>query len=227
LNKMVKHEEGNLLSGDYISVCNVYSTVTAYEDESYKAILNGGELAIPDGGPLSVIGRRRGYKNMSRTTGPGLMGEMFLASSNMGYRHFFYGSTNETLSKLSMELKKSYPDIQIAGTYSPPFRPLTDEEDENVIKLINNIKPDFIWVGLGAPKQERWMAAHKDKVQGLMIGVGAGFDYYAKNLKRAPKWMQSCNLEWLYRLMQEPKRLFTKYMKTNWKFLWLTLVRGK
>jgi len=227
LNKMVKHKDGNLLSGDYICVCNVYSTVTAYKDESYKAILNGGDLAIPDGGPLSVIGRRRGWKNMRRTTGPGLMGEMFLASSNIGYRHFFYGSTEDTLNKLIMELKRSYPYIQIAGTYSPPFRTLTEEEDENVIKLINNVKPDFIWVGLGAPKQERWMAAHKDKVQGLMIGVGAGFDYYAKNIKRAPNWMQSCNLEWLYRLFQEPKRLFMRYMKTNWMFLWLTIVRGK
>lgn len=208
------------LAGDYICVSNVHTTVMAYEEVDYKAIQNGGVMAIPDGGPLSSIGRMRGYKNMKRTTGPDLMGEIFKLSNEKGYRHFFYGSTEETLKKLREELMKCYPKIQIAGMYSPPFRELTNDEDMTVIADINEANADFVWVGLGAPKQEKWMAAHQGKINALMIGVGAGFDYYAGNIKRAPKWMQKCNLEWVYRLMQDPKRLFSRYLYTNSKFLW-------
>lgn len=104
--------------------------------------------------------------------------------------------------------------------YSPPFRPLNNEEDKNIIQMINATKPDFVWVGLGAPKQEIWMAKHQGKIDGLMIGVGAGFDYHAGNIKRAPLWMQKSNLEWLYRLMQDPKRLFWRYVHTNLSFIW-------
>lgn len=107
--------------------------------------------------------------------------------------------------------------------YSPPFRALTEEEDEEIVKQINQTKPDFIWVGLGAPKQERWMAAHQGILEGFMVGVGAAFDYFAENIRRAPQWMQKLNLEWLYRLLQDPKRLFKRYLVTNTKFLWLTL----
>ena len=188
------------IKGDYICVSNVHTTVTSYEDDSYRAVQNGGLMAIPDGGPLSTVGQKRGYKNMSRTTGPSLMGEVFKISAEKGYRHYFYGSKEETLELLNQKLNQNYPGIQIAGMYSPPFRPLTKEEDKAVIERINETKPDFVWVGLGAPKQEKWMAAHQGQINGLMIGVGAGFDYYAENIKRAPMWMQRSNLEWLYRL---------------------------
>ena len=156
---------------------------------------------IPNGGPLSTVGRKRGHKNMERTTGPSLMGEIFKITSEKGYRHFFYGSGQETLDLLEEKLNENYPGIQIAGMYSPPFRPLTDEEDAAVIKMINDAKADFVWIGLGAPKQENWMAAHQGKIDGLMIGVGAGFDYFAGNIERAPEWMQKWNLEWVYRLI--------------------------
>lgn len=212
------------LKGNYICVSNVHTTVTAYEDEEYRKIQNGGIMAIPDGGPLSTVGQRRGFKNMKRTTGPSLMGEVF---SIPDYRHYFYGSTQETLNKLDSELRKKYPGIQIAGMYSPPFRPLTEEEDMEIVERINESKPDFVWVGLGAPKQEKWMAAHQGKVNGLMIGVGAGFDYYAGNINRAPEWMQNSNLEWLFRLIQDPKRLFSRYLHTNTKFIWYAMIRGK
>ncbi|HWK24499.1 MAG TPA: WecB/TagA/CpsF family glycosyltransferase [Ureibacillus sp.] len=214
------------ISGHYICVSNVHTTVMGYEEEDYRAILNASLMSIPDGGPLSTIGRRDGYPNMERTTGPDLMGEIFRASSMKGYRHFFYGSTEATLEKLKQNLLKKYPYLEVVGMYSPSFRPLTAEEDERIIQQINAAQPDFIWVGLGAPKQEKWMAAHKNKVKGLMIGVGAGFDYYAENIKRAPHWMQNNNLEWLYRLLQDPKRLFKRYLHTNIKFLWL-VGRGK
>ena len=169
-------------------------------------------MAIPDGGPLATVGRKRGYKNMSRTTGPDLMDEIFKMSESIGYTHFFYGSSEETLKILKEKLEEKYPNMNIVGMYSPPYRPITEEEDYQIIKMINNSKADFVWIGLGAPKQEKWMYDHQGKIVGLMIGVGAGFDYFAGKIKRAPEWMQKHNLEWLYRLWQEPKRLFKRYL---------------
>ena len=226
---LVEYLDKNLsdIKGDYICVSNVHTTVTSYEDASYCAVQNGGLMAIPDGGPLSTVGRRRGCKNMARTTGPSLMGEIFKISAKKGYRHYFYGSKQETLELLEKKLKEYYPGIEIAGMYSPPFRPLTEEEDRAIVERINENKPDFVWVGLGAPKQEKWMAAHQGKIDGLMLGVGAGFDYYAENIKRAPMWMQKHNLEWVYRLVQDPKRLFKRYWSTNTKFIWNAMIKGK
>ena len=215
------------LSGDYICVSNVHTTVTSYEDASYRNVQNGGIMAIPDGGPLSTVGRKRGAKKMARTTGPSYMGEILKISVEQGWKHYFYGSTQETLDKLKVELEKSYPGLQIVGMYSPPFRPLSAEEDREIVEAIILASPDFLWIGLGAPKQEKWMAAHQGKVKGLMVGVGAAFDYYAGNIKRAPGWMQKMNLEWLYRLLQDPKRLWKRYVNTNSKFIWNAMVRGK
>lgn len=215
------------IKGDYICVSNVHTTVTAYEDSSYCAIQNGGLMALPDGGPLSSVGRKRGYEQMERTTGPSFMGEIFSVTKEKGYRHYFYGSTEDTLMTMERKLKEKYPGIQIAGMFSPPFRPMTEEEDKAIIDRINAANPDFVWVGLGAPKQEIWMNAHQGKINGLMVGVGAGFDYYAEKIQRAPEWMQKCNMEWLYRLMQEPRRLFKRYWHTNTKFIWNAVVRGK
>ena len=212
------------LSGDFICVSNVHTTVTASEDEEYRAIQNGGIMAIPDGGPLSSVGRKRGAEKMARTTGPSYMGEVLKIG---GYRHYFYGSTQDTLEKLYQNVLRDYPQSIIAGMYSPPFRPLSEEEDERIVAGINETSPDFVWVGLGAPKQEKWMAAHQGKVHGLMVGVGAGFDYLAGNIERAPEWMQRANLEWAYRLMQDPKRLFKRYLVTNTKFVWNAMIRGK
>lgn len=212
------------LKGDYICVSNVHTTVTSYEDENYRNIQNNALMAIPDGGPLSSIGRKRGFSSMDRTAGPSLMEEIF---KDKGYTHYFYGSTDETLESLEKKLKEKYPNIKIVGMYSPPFRKLTEEEDEKVIEKINDCHPDFVWIGLGAPKQEIWMAEHQGKVNGLMIGVGAGFDYFAGNIKRAPLWMQKSNLEWLYRLIQDPKRLFKRYFVTNTKFIWHAVIKGE
>ena len=215
------------LSGDYICVSNVHTTVTSYEDKEYMAVQNGGIMAIPDGGPLSTVGRKRGAKEMSRTTGPSYMEEVLKMSSQYGWKHFFYGSTPETLDKLKKNINSTFDQVNVVGMYSPPFRNLTDDEDQEVIKMINESKADFVWVGLGAPKQEIWMAAHQGKLDGLMIGVGAAFDYYAGNIKRAPMWMQKCNLEWFYRLLQDPKRLFKRYFVTNIKFINQAVLRGK
>ena len=222
MNETVSYICNNLeeLKGNYICVSNVHTTVMAYENEVYRNIQNFGAMALPDGGPLSVISRKRGFKEAERVTGPDLMGEIFKISEEKLYKHYFYGSTQETLDELKIKLNRNYPKLNIAGMFSPPFRKLTNEEDNEVIKMINDAKADFIWVGLGAPKQEIWMYDHKDKSNGLMLGVGAGFDYHADKLERAPKWMQKSNLEWFYRLCQEPKRLFKRYFNTNFKFIY-------
>lgn len=215
------------LSGDYLCVSNVHTTVMSYDNADYCTVQNGGIMAIPDGGPLSSVGRKRGFSKMERTTGPDYLKEVLSISAQEGYRHYFYGSTEETLNRLQLVLKEEYPEVEVAGMYSPPFRALTDEEDREIVKLINMSNADFVWVGLGAPKQEYWMAEHQGKINGFMVGVGAAFDYLAGNIERAPMWMQKCNLEWLYRLMQEPKRLFKRYFYTNTKFIWNAVIRGK
>lgn len=211
------------LRGKYICVSNVHTTVMSYENETYRNIQNSAAMVLPDGKPLSVVSRMRGFKEAQKVSGPDLMPEMFRLSEEKGYTHYFYGSTEETLDKLKNALLVGYPKLKIVGMYSPPFRPLTEEEDEKIIQQINSMSPDFIWIGLGAPKQEQWMYAHRDKLCGVMLGVGAGFDFHAGTVKRAPIWMQKCGLEWLYRLTQDPKRLFKRYVVTNTKFLWLIL----
>lgn len=221
MNDTVKYIENNLesLKGNYICVSNVHTTVMSYEDKAYRNIQNSGVMALPDGGPLSVVSRKKGFKEAKRVTGPELMEEIFKISEEKGYKHYFYGSTEETLDELKTKLIQKYPKLQIVGMFSPPFRKLTEWEDVEITNKINETNANFIWVGLGAPKQEIWMFNHKNKVNGLMLGVGAGFDYHAEKIKRAPKWMQNNNLEWVYRLLQDPRRLYKRYLTTNFKFL--------
>ena len=164
---------------------------------------------------------------MRRVTGPDFMQEAIAAGISRGWRHYFYGSTPETLKTMEENLRARYPGIQIAGSYSPPFRAMTAQEDREIQERIALAKPDFVWVGLGAPKQEIWMHDHQGRVQGLMVGVGAAFDYTAGNISRAPQWMQKHNLEWLYRLMQDPKRLFKRYFVTNTTYIFEANLRGK
>lgn len=217
----------NELSGDYMCVSNVHTTVVSYEDNNYCTVQNNAALAIPDGGPIASLVQKRGHSNAKRTTGPDYMKEILKISAEKGWKHYFYGSTEETINKLKITLEEKYKGVQVVGMYSPPFRELTPEEEENVISEINETQPDFIWVGLGAPKQEIWMAEHQGKVKGFMVGVGAAFDYMVGNISRAPEWMQNHNLEWLYRLLQDPKRLFYRYLYTNPKFIWHAIVKGR
>lgn len=208
------------LRGKYICVSNVHTTVMAYRDENYRLVQNNAAMALPDGKPLSIISRRRGFIDAERVPGPDLMPRMFELSKEKGYRHYFYGSTPKTLENLKEQIQKKYPYLQIAGMYSPPFRPLTEEEDREIIQNINSTKPDFIWVALGAPKQEKWMYDHEDKLNGIMLGVGAAFDFEAGTVKRAPRWMQEFCMEWLYRIIQDPVRLIPRYLNTNVSFMW-------
>lgn len=213
------------LRGRYICISNVHTTVMAHENMWYRRVQNEALLAVPDGKPLVLACKRNGFRNAQRIAGPDLMPLMIELSQGKGYKHFFYGSTDETLGYLKKNLLKQYPDMKIAGMYAPPYRTLTSEEDSEIIDKINAVNPDYIWVGLGAPKQEIWMNQHMGKVNGLMLGVGAAFDFHAGTVKRAPRWMQEWCLEWFYRLLQDPKRLFKRYLKTNSKFIWLTLLK--
>ena len=229
MKTLLEYIKGNLdkIKGKYICVTNVHTLVTSYDDEKYRNVQNGAILVLPDGGPVAKECRKRGYTETERTTGPDFLNEVLKVSGRHHYKHFFYGSTEETLTKLKKSIDDKYNNVDIVGMYSPPFRKLTKEEDESIIKMINESKADFLWVGLGAPKQEIFMAEHKDKINSLMVGVGAAFDYVAGNIKRAPKWMQKMNLEWLYRLMQDPIRLFNRYLYTNTKFIVLANILKK
>ncbi len=215
-------EKRNEWKGQYICVSNVHTTVMAHENPEYMKIQNEAVMALPDGSPLSSYSRENGKVVARRVTGPDLMRELLIRSGEYGFTHFFYGSTQDTLDKLRAKIEGNYPDAKIVGMISPPFRELTPEEDEEYVKQINDANPDFVWVGLGAPKQEIWMAAHKGRVNSIMIGVGAAFAFESGKVKRAPKWVQNLKLEWFYRMLQDPKRLFKRYFVTNIKYLWLT-----
>lgn len=222
MDKTISYITENLerLKGDYICVSNVHTTVMAFRDQEYRKVQNSGAMALPDGQPLSIVSRHRGYAQAQRVPGPDLMPAILKLSEEKGYKHYFYGSTEKTLAELKKVMLKKYPKLQIVGMYSPPFRKLTEEEDEEIVNRINESGADFIWVALGAPKQENWMYAHQNRVRGLMIGVGAAFDFIAGTTKRAPMWMQKLCLEWVYRITQDPKRMAPRYLNTNFAFLY-------
>ena len=222
MEKTISYITSNLdaLKGDYICVSNVHTTVMAFRDEEYRKVQNSAAMALPDGQPLSIVSRKRGYRDAQRVAGPDLMPEILDLSQDKGYTHLFYGSTKNTLVQLKKELLTRYPKLKIVGMYAPPFRDLTEDEDREVVRRINESGADFIWVALGAPKQEKWMYDHKDRVSGLMVGVGAAFDFMAGTTKRAPAWMQKLCLEWVFRIMQDPRRMIPRYLNTNFSFLY-------
>ena len=215
------------LKGDYICVSNVHTTVMAYRDKAYRRVQNSAAMALPDGQPLSIVSRKRGFPQAKRVPGPDLMPAILDLSQKTGYRHYFYGSTEATLAALETARRRRYPKLQIAGMYSPPFRELTEQEDEEIIRRINESGADFVWVALGAPKQEWWMYEHRHKINALMLGVGAAFDFTAGTTKRSPRWMQKLCMEWVYRILQDPKRMLPRYLNTNFAFLYYVYREGR
>ena len=211
------------LKGQFICLSNVHTTIMAYESPQYSKIQNAAFLALPDGSPLALVHRIRGYKEAEQVAGPDLMPALWEATENLNLSHYFYGSTQDTIDALRENITLKYSGMQIAGMEAPPFRALTPEEDEEAVRRINESGADILWVGLGAPKQEEWMYEHQGKVNCLMLGVGAGFDFHAGTVKRAPNWMRNHYLEWLYRLIQDPKRLWKRYVETNGKFVLLSI----
>jgi N-acetylglucosaminyldiphosphoundecaprenol N-acetyl-beta-D-mannosaminyltransferase len=209
---------GAKLSVHYVSVNTI---VEANRQPDLKELLNRGDLVAPDGMPLVWIGRRRGHQ-MTRTYGPDSMLAIIDRGREHGYTHYFYGGGPGVPELLKERLESLYPGIKVVGMYSPPFRALTPEEDEAVVRRINDADPDFVWIGLGSPKQDRWVADHRDRLNAAaVLAVGAAFDYNAGLLRKAPPWMARNGLQWLFRLVTEPRRLWKRYTVSNARFIWL------
>ncbi len=206
------------LSGKYICFSNVHTLVMAREDAGYKDILNSSAITFADGNPIAQLEVKAGYTGVQRVAGPDFMEHVFRDTADGSVGHYFYGSSPETLTALEKALHERYPGLSIKGMYSPPYHQLTPEEDAADVERINASGADIIWIGLGAPKQEKWMHEHADRVSGVMMGVGAGFDFHAGTIRRAPVWVRKIGLEWFYRLLQDPGRLIKRYVVTNFKF---------
>jgi len=213
------------LSGKYICFSNVHTTVMAHDRSDVLEAENSSALTFPDGAPIARLLKHDTDVNALRMAGPDFMEEMLISSMDGKTSHYFYGSSEETLKALKQNIEAKYKGVVVKGYYSPPFRTLSEEEKKADIDMINAADADIIWIGLGAPKQELWMLEHKDKFRGVMVGVGAAFDFHAGTIKRAPKWMQMLSLEWLYRLMQNPGRLFKRYFVTNLRFIYLAMLK--
>lgn len=216
----------DVFRGEYICVSNVHTCVMAHDDSSYWDVQAGSIASLPDGKPLSVIGSRE-VPSMGRVTGPDLMREVFTLSESREWRHYFYGNEQKNLEALRDALLAKYPNLCIVGMEPSVFRPLTDEEKEGLVDRINESGADFAWIALGAPRQERLCYELKGKTAAVMVGVGGAFNVLASIIPEAPMWMQNLSLEWLYRLLQEPRRLFKRYLRTNTKFLFYLFTGAK
>jgi N-acetylglucosaminyldiphosphoundecaprenol N-acetyl-beta-D-mannosaminyltransferase len=192
----------------------------AQDDPEVAKILNDADIATPDGMPLVWAMRSFGWKHQQRVYGPTLMLELCRDAAQTGQRIFLYGGREDTLPILISRLKQRFPGLNICGSYSPPFRPLTKGEEENAQELIRRADPEIIFVGISTPKQEKWMYEHRDSLPGItLIGVGAAFDFHAGRTRQAPGWMQRNGLEWLFRLLVEPARLWRRYLFITPRFL--------
>ncbi|WP_447971657.1 WecB/TagA/CpsF family glycosyltransferase [Nitrospira sp. M1] len=205
----------------YVCITGVHGVMESQQDSRLRDIHNQAGLVTPDGMPLVWISRWQGYSNVHRVYGPDLLLRVCQHSVLNGYRHFFYGGADGVAQTLADRLVSRFPGLKVVGAYSPPFRELTSQEDEEILYMINEKQPHFVWVGMSTPKQERWMAAHQGKLSAAaMIGVGAAFDFHAGLKKQAPHWMQRSGLEWFFRLLTEPRRLWKRYLTNNPKFLY-------
>jgi N-acetylglucosaminyldiphosphoundecaprenol N-acetyl-beta-D-mannosaminyltransferase len=205
----------------FVVVANTHVVMEARQDVAFKKMINSADLCVPDGMPLIWCGQLRGHQLKRRVYGPELMITFCRETASKGYRHFLYGGAPEVTNQLVKQLQQSCPGIQIAGFDSPPFRPLTPEEDEEAIRKINDARPDVLWVGLGCPKQERWIFDHRDRLTvRAMVAVGQAFDLLSGQKKPAPGWMSEHGLEWLFRLLQDPRRLWRRYLIYNTKFIY-------
>jgi N-acetylglucosaminyldiphosphoundecaprenol N-acetyl-beta-D-mannosaminyltransferase len=204
----------------YVCVISVHGLVVAQRDPAIRSALNGCGMATEDGMPLVWWSRLAGFAQARRVCGSDLLDTVCAYGLQRGYRHYFYGASPKVLGLLTDRLQQRYPGLIVAGSHSPPFRPLTPEEDAEDIAAINRARPDFVWVGLGMPKQERWMVDHLGKVNATaLVGIGAAFDFHAGTKPRAPIWMQRSGLEWLFRLTTEPQRLAHRYLIDNALFI--------
>ncbi len=204
----------------YICVTGVHGVSEAQAEPAFRDILNASFLNTPDGMPMVWMGRWQGFRDMGRVYGPDLMLRLCELSAGRGFTHFFYGGAPGVAEELKGRLEARFPGVRVVGTCSPPFRPLTVEEEAQLAERVSRLKPDLFWVGLSTPKQERFMAAHWQTLEAtLFVGVGAAFDFHTGRVRQAPRWMQRSGLEWLFRLGCEPRRLWKRYLKNNPLFL--------
>jgi N-acetylglucosaminyldiphosphoundecaprenol N-acetyl-beta-D-mannosaminyltransferase len=207
---------------EYVCVTCVHGIMESRRSSELRRVHNEAGMVTPDGMPLAWLLRLAGYSKSDRVCGPELMPEVVRQSVEHGVRHFFYGGTPDVLDRLTAEVMRIAPGVQIVGSFAPPFRALTEQEDEEIVKIINDSHPDIVWCGLGMPKQELWMARHRDRLDApVLIGVGAAFDIHAGVVKRAPPMLRRTGFEWTYRLIKEPRRLWRRYLGNNPLFVWL------
>ena len=204
-----------------VDLLGIPMAVRSMKNKDYQDMYNDATMTIIDGMPVVKICRSYGLE-CERCSGPDIMPEIFLRGVLENKTHYFYGGADdEVLTRLKESLDEKYPGINIVGMYSPPFRPLTDEEDKMICDEINKKKPDFIWVGIGAPKQELWIRDHQEKINhGVMLGVGAAFNFFSGRVDKAPSWIERTGYEWLYRLIKEPKRLWKRYILGGCAYLY-------
>ena len=206
----------------YVCVANVHMVMEAWDDPGFRAIVNEADIVTPDGMPLVWVLRRKGHALKDRVYGPTLTRWVVAEAARRGIPVGFLGGTPDVLAALVRNLRAELAELQVKYQHSPPFRPLSPDEDRALVREINASGARILFIGLGCPKQERWMAAHaagsEHPVRAVMLGVGAAFDFHAGMLRQAPAWMQKCGLEWLFRLAVEPRRLWKRYLKHNPRF---------
>ena len=213
-------------SKGYVSVTGVHGIMETQRDTAFRGILNRSFLCVPDGMPTVWIGRLRGHTGMGRVYGPDFMLAMCRGLVSRSCRHFLYGGGPGTVERLRERLRLLAPGIRIVGTYTPPFRPMSPAEADELVALVAEARPDIVWVGLSTPKQERFMAQMLDRLNTrLMVGVGAAFDLHAGLRRDAPDWIKACGLQWLHRLCQEPRRLGKRYLVNNPQFIWRVVLQ--
>jgi N-acetylglucosaminyldiphosphoundecaprenol N-acetyl-beta-D-mannosaminyltransferase len=210
---------GSRRESRYVCICNVHSVVTAARVSEFGRVVAQADMATADGAPVAWMLRRLGFAGQQRINGPDLMWRLCAEAERRGLPVYFYGSTVETLILLETRLREHFKNLVISGCYSPPFRPMSADEERAEAQRINASGAAVVFAGLGCPKQEMWMARQRGEINAVMIGVGAAFDYHAGTVKRAPLWMQHAGLEWLHRLASEPGRLWKRYLVTNTIFV--------
>lgn len=203
----------------YVCVTGVHGVMESQSDAALRQIHNRSLLTTPDGMPMVWLGRLAGHRTMSRVYGPELMEHVFEWSRHSGATHYFFGGNTGVAEELKVRVESRYPGIRIVGTHTPPFRPLNPQEEIDLIQEVERLKPDFFWVGLSTPKQERFMSAYGPRLAAtVLLGVGAAFDFHAGRVRQAPRWIQRSGFEWLYRLCAEPRRLWKRYLTNNPRF---------
>ncbi len=222
IQRWIERDEQN-----FVTVTGVHGVIESQRDPELRAIHNRAGMVTPDGMPMVWANHLQGNDHVTRVYGPDLMLAVCELSEQTGYKHFFYGAAEGVPELLRSKLLERYPRLNIVGVYSPPFRELTPEEDADICQMINESGADVLWIGLSTPKQEYWMQAHMGRINArVMVGVGAAFDFHAGLKKQAPRWMQRSGLEWLHRLLSEPRRLGKRYLINNPTFIFLAFLQA-